>query len=95
MLADESFGTTGQGYTLTRVHQENALRIRISIRRDFYLHQSSAVAEVLTPALTWTRIAEHPPSQWHSSTPHRAGTPAPLTRIAEQLLERALAILRP
>ena len=96
MLADESFGTTSQGYILTRIHHVNGLTIRIRIHRDSFQYQSSAVAEVLTPALTWTRVAEHPPSQWHAATPNSVGTlHAPLHGIAEQLLERALVIRRP
>ena len=94
MLVDESFGTTRDGcYELTRVHHHNDRVIRIRIHRDSYAHQSSAVAEVLTPELTWTELAHVLPTHWHHTTPYRTGNPAPLEPLAEQLLTRAVAIL--
>jgi hypothetical protein len=94
VLVDESFGVTSDGcYQLTRVHHHDSRVIRIRIRRDFYSHQSSAVAEVLTPELTWTELAHLLPVHWHHATPYRTGNPEPLEPLADQLLTRALAIL--
>jgi hypothetical protein len=41
--------------------------VRASIVMDSYAKQSSAVAEVLTPALTWTKLVEIMPSEWHAA----------------------------
>jgi len=61
VLIDESFGPTGRGYQLTRVHRLGRHTVRVRVTRDFYQFQSLAVAEVLTPALTWTPLAGQPP----------------------------------
>ena len=95
---DESFGTTGQGYHLTRVHHVGDYTPRVDIRRDAYARQSHAVVEVLTPALTWTHLAAEPPSSWHAASPSPYGPtkpgPQPLYPLAERLLRRATTILR-
>jgi len=95
---DESFGTTGQGYHLTRVHHVCDYTPRVDIRRDAYARQSHAVVEVLTPALTWTHLAAEPPSSRHTSStspygPTKPG-PQPLYPLAGRLLRRATTILR-
>ena len=95
---DESFGTTGQGYHLTRIHHVGNHTLRVDIHRDSYARQSHAVAELLTPALTWTLLASEPPSGWHETSPSPYGTPPPtagaLYPLAERLLRRATTILR-
>ncbi len=98
MIVDESFGTTGQAYHLTRVHHVGEHTLRVRIHRDAYQHQSHAVVEVLTPSLTWTPLAAEPPSAWHDASPDPYARPRPgpaaLYPLAERLLHRATAILR-
>lgn len=70
---DVQAGTYGQGYTCTVVvhwtTDGSVFTIRARVRADAYPHQSHAVAEVLTPQLTWTDIVTIPPSEWHSELP--------------------------
>jgi hypothetical protein len=99
MIADESFGTTDQAYHLTRVHHVGEHTLRVRIHRDAYDFQSHAIAEVLTPAMTWTQLAAEPPSVWHEATPSLYAAkakvrPEALHPLAERLLQRATTILR-
>ncbi|WP_412538691.1 hypothetical protein R8Z50_22900 [Longispora sp. K20-0274] len=95
-LLDREFATTSQGYKLTRVDKLDEHTVRIRVYRDFYRIQSYAVAEVLTPAKTWTNVASSEPSHWHDTVPsHHSATLSDvvLDDIAEQLLRRAATIL--
>jgi hypothetical protein len=74
----------------------------VRIDRDAYAVQSVAYAEVLTPALTWTELVRAWPAGWHKQTPahnHMTGAlrsqevPEPVGKLADWLLERALAVL--
>jgi len=98
VIVDESFGTTRQGYHLTRVHHVGTFTLRVDIRRDCYAGQSHAVVEVLTPALTWTPLPAEPPSNWHEASPSPYSPPTPDARalypLADRLLRRATTILR-
>ena len=98
MIVDESFGTTGQGYQLTRIHHLGEHTVRIEIRCDSYAQQSHATAAVLSAGQTWTTLLSDPPSNWHDATPSPYSRPAPSARtlypIAERLAERAALVLR-
>ena len=98
MIVDESFGTTGQGYHLTRIHHLGEHTVRVHIRYDIYAQQSHATAEVLSTGLTWTALVIDPPSNWHDATPSPYTRPAPTARalypLAEQLARRAATVLR-
>lgn len=103
-LIDEAFGPHDQGWTLERVYRVNgdADTVRVRIRCDVaYPKQSSAVAEVLTPALTWTPLATAPYTDWAPNSPYyRASGEANGRKaaafghkVAEGLATRAAAIL--
>ncbi|MEU5554270.1 hypothetical protein ABZ738_31315 [Micromonospora sp. NPDC047793] len=91
---DRVFGERRQGYDLTEIRRVDGKVLRVRIYRDFYPHQSHALVEVLTPAMTWTELTTEPASAWHSATPSRSTSPAPLDHLAERLFQRADAILR-
>ncbi|MBX7269570.1 hypothetical protein KIF24_28550 [Micromonospora sp. Llam7] len=91
---DRVFGERPQGYNLTEIRRVDGKLLRVRIYRDFYPHQSHALVEVLTPAMTWTELTTEPASAWHSATPSRSTSPAPLDNLAERLFQRAEAILR-
>ena len=93
MPVDDSFAPERDGYTLTRIHHLHGHVIRIRIRRNCQSAESWAVADVLTPGLTWTQLAASPPATWHHKTPAESVTPAALNPIATALLTRALTIL--
>jgi hypothetical protein len=93
MIIDESFGNDGQAYQLTRVYQAEGRILRVRVHRDHYLQQSWATAQVLTPVLTWTDLAEAPASGWHPGTPTRSATGAVLAAVADWLAARASTIL--
>ncbi|MGY0234073.1 hypothetical protein [Longispora urticae] len=95
-LLDRQFETTSQGYKLTRVDKLGEHTVRTRVYRDFYRAQSHAIAEVLTPVLTWTQLASREPSAWHDSLPSNMSSnlsDALLDDIAAQLLQRAATIL--
>ena len=93
-LVDRSFGERGQGYDLTEIRRTAAGHlVRVRIHRDSYLHQSYARVEVLTPAMTWTDLADEPAAAWHPGTSYRSSTATPLENVAERLFQRAAAIL--
>jgi len=88
-------GTTKEIIRLYRVggpgtgHQQS--RVRISVHRDFYTHQSFATAEVWSEIGTWTLLLSEPPERWHHDTPnYKALRPA---TVAAQLLNRAIHAL--
>ncbi|MFF0172905.1 hypothetical protein [Micromonospora profundi] len=90
MIVDEVFHQSGHGtYELTRVHHSDGYVLRVRVYRDSYAKQSTAVAEVLTPLLTWTIIASSPGGGWHRTTPDAA----PLIPVADEVLQRARRIL--
>ena len=84
MIVDGSFGTTGQGYQLTRIHHLGEHTVRIEIRYDTYAQQSQATAAVLGAGQTWTILLADPSSSWHDAMPAptagRRRPPAPCTR---------------
>ena len=98
MIVDESFGTTGQGYRLTRIHHLGEHTVRVDIRYDSYAQQSHATADVLSSGLTWTTLVSDPPSNWHDAAPSPYARPAPtaeaLYPLAERLARRAATVLR-
>ncbi|MFI9643533.1 hypothetical protein ACIG87_26360 [Micromonospora sp. NPDC051925] len=95
-VVDRSFGERGGGYDLTEIRRTGSgHRLRVRIHRDPYPRQSHALVEVLTPAMTWTVLADESPSAWHSATPYRSTSPTPLENLAERLFQRAVAILDP
>ena len=84
------------GYTRTVRIGERVVRARV--RRDYYPHQSLAVAEVLAADLSWTHLLDEAPGNWWASTPAPAGdvyAVAELGAIAEGLINRAAEILAP
>jgi hypothetical protein len=95
---DQCFSRDDRGYALTVAYRYRGHVIRIEVTRDAYRHQSRAIAQVLTPASTWTTLASHPSALWWPDTPAPAAgtaTAASLFPVAETLLGRALALLDP
>lgn len=103
-VLDDNFFLYHQGYQLQRVYCDSAGRsIRVRIKRDSYKQQSYAVAEALTPALTWTELVAELPDQWFATSPYvTTGHPNPATaakaealldQVATRLLDRAAAVL--
>ncbi len=98
---DVTFGGTGQGYAFTRIHRIAGHTVRIRVRRDTYVDQSVAVAEVLTPGMTWTDLVAEPPNNWHVKGPYwkagiARGEQAALefaTALADTLVHRVAAVL--
>jgi hypothetical protein len=90
--------TTNDGPSITRIYHVGQHTVRIRVARDFYLTQSHALAEVLTPALTWTALCEQPPQGFFDKTalngPKAATTEALLLNLADELANRAARILR-
>lgn len=93
-LVDRTFGEHRQGYDLTEIRRTDGNLLRVRIHRDAYQHQSYALVEVFTPAMTWNPLATEPASTWHAGTPYRSTSPAPLEHLAERLFQRADVILR-
>jgi hypothetical protein len=61
-----TFGERAGKAEYTVVQRIGGLTVQVRIVVDTtYAQQSLAVAEVLTPALTWTKVADLPPSLWH------------------------------
>ena len=86
-LIDQTSGTHGQADILEQVYQVGSVKVRIRVHRDSYARQSYALAEVLTPALTWTEIAKELSGNWHGTLTN--------PQVARALLARALNILAP
>ena len=59
---DAVFAETGGGYRWTEVLRLAGHTVRVRVHRDAYPGQSWAVAEVLTPHLTWTALVDAPTS---------------------------------
>lgn len=97
MDIDETTDIATHYYRLTQTQQLDGHTVRVRVHRDFYQDQSWAVADVLTPALTWTEIATAPANDWHPSTPpvRTAATDglACLRPVADHLTERAHRLL--
>src|SRR5439155_3783464 len=97
VIVDESFGTTGQSYQLTRIHHLGEHTVRIEICYDTYVQQSHATAAVLGAGQTWTILLAEPSSNWHDAMPSPYSRPAPTARalypLAEGLAERAAVVL--
>lgn len=89
-------------YHVARFYEDDGLLYRVTVSRDSYAAQSSAVCELFTDALTWTQFMHNPPSNWHANVslyPER-GTARnqesgndTLIRIADTLFYEARAIL--
>ncbi|WP_435204968.1 hypothetical protein [Micromonospora sp. bgisy143] len=94
MIVDEVFQQGGHGnYELARVQHADGYVLRVRVHRDSYAKQSTAVAEVLTPLLTWTIIASSPGGDWHRKTPATSSDTTPLIPVADEVLQRARRIL--
>ena len=90
--------TPNKGPNITRIWHCGQYTIRARAAHDSYLEQSYAVAEVLTPNLTWTGICETPAEVFHAEPFARGCKPTPsqdeLLELAGQLMRRACRILR-
>jgi hypothetical protein len=90
--------TTNGGPRITRIYHCGEHTVRVRVARDFYSAQSFALAEVLTPALAWTKVCEQPPEEFHDGIGggKAPGTPTEeqLLALAEDLARRACRILR-
>ncbi|NUR31152.1 MAG: hypothetical protein HOV83_35795 [Catenulispora sp.] len=90
--------TTNNGPSVTRIWHCGDYTIRARVAHDSHRRQSYALAEVLTPARTWTEICETPPEDFHVESSSRARKPQPteveLLTLADQLMRRACQILR-
>lgn len=89
--------TTNNGPRITRTYQVGEYTVRVRIARDSYITQSYAVAEVLTPALTWTNLCEQPPERFFEHAPmygpKAAASEGFLLKLADDLARRTARIL--
>lgn len=103
-LLETSIGTTANnGPRITRIWHVGEHTIRARVALDSYRPQSFALAEVLTPALEWTKLCETPSEEFHwqphdkrpgaNKVTHRL-TEAELLELADDLMRRAVIILR-
>ncbi|MFC0504175.1 hypothetical protein [Micromonospora costi] len=70
---DNEFTVYGQGYKLARICKlDSSHTVHVRVKRDLYRQQSHAVAEVLTPSLTWTALLTQDVESWHQSSPYVA-----------------------
>ncbi|MFE0025475.1 hypothetical protein [Amycolatopsis sp. NPDC059021] len=94
---DESATCDQHRYTYTRVVRIGDHRVRVHVRRDNYLMQSHAVAEVLAATMTWTHLAAADAVTWFDATALPGREPVhcatELGPIADTLIQRAAAIL--
>ncbi|WP_194909614.1 hypothetical protein [Catenulispora rubra] len=85
--------TTNKGPRITRVWHCGDHTIRARVAHDSYRQQSYAVAEVLTPNMTWTEICETPPEDFHAEPFAHDRKPTPtedeLVKLADELMRRA------
>lgn len=90
---ETTIGTTANGGPrVTRTWHCGDYTVRARIAHDTYRRQSYAVAEVLTPELTWTQLCEESAKDFHNYTNPPAASQ--LCILANQLMRRACAILR-
>jgi hypothetical protein len=89
-------------YSVIRFYRRGEDTFRITIERDSYEQQSTAIAEVLTTSREWSRVVGNAPSNWHDTTSLYAtkGTgahPEPgfttLRRLADALAAEAMTIV--
>lgn len=104
-IVDNDFAIYRQGYELARICKlDSGHTIRARVRRDTYREQSHAVAEVLTPAMTWTPLVTKSADAWQPDSPYLTSTTPPnpakrqqaealLDQVAAALLERAATVL--
>jgi hypothetical protein len=92
--------TVNGGPQLAAVWHCGEHTVRVCIAHDSHRPQSYALAEVRTPALTWTVLCTLPPDEFHFEVFSRVNnvTAAPdendLRTLATQLIARACRILR-
>jgi hypothetical protein len=84
-LIDGTTGTHAGADIVQRIYLVGDAKVRVRVHRDSYARQSWALAEVLTPALTWTEIAVELSGNWH-------GTDS-TGQVADKLIARAAKIL--
>lgn len=110
-LIDETFDpTVNNSYKYTAIFESvikqhgrtKVHKVRVRIRRDSYAMQSYALAEVLTPGLTWTDLltASTDEGDWYELLPYSVSSPAAyrsaregMETLARELAGRAQAIL--
>lgn len=103
MHCEETTGSRGHGcYSLVRFYDREGRTFRVTLHRDNYVAQSRAVAEVLTPAFTWTAVIDNPASNWHGSTSIWHDTPTGLVpetgfetlrQLADELVRKAMSLV--
>jgi hypothetical protein len=94
VIVDDTFHRSRYGcHHLTRVHHVDGHALRVRVSRRLYDTRSQAGAEILTPQHAWTALASTPCTDRHHATPATTTTAAPLTPIADQLLQRARHIV--
>ena len=91
--------TTNDGPRIVRIWHAGEHTIRARVAHDSYRQQSYALAEVLTPALEWTKVCETPTEDFHARSSTGANvrktpTEAELLDLADDLMRRAARILR-
>lgn len=100
-LLSEQYGKSRQSVTMTSTFQATTGHVvRVTVTNDSYREQSSARAEVLTPALTWTPLTYEPVERWHeTSVPsmHKVGggdaLESGLRVLCQELAARAQMLL--
>jgi len=103
-LLETSIGTTAnKGPRITRIWHVGEHTIRARVACDSHRPQSYALAEVLTPALEWTKVCETAPEEFHwqpfdkrpgANKVTRDPTQEELLGLADDLMRRAARILR-
>jgi hypothetical protein len=92
--------TTNGGPRINRIYHCGEHTVRVRVAHDSFRIQSYALAEVLTPALEWTKVCEQPPEEFHyesfgrSNKVRREPTEDQLLALADDLMRRACRILR-
>jgi hypothetical protein len=83
---DHAAGKRGQRDIMMTTWRHDGEVLQVRVERDFYAHQSTATASVLTPDRKWTEIAAEPHTTWHANR-------TPLADVTRTLCDRAVAIL--
>lgn len=91
--------TANGGPRITRIWHCGEHTVRARVAHDSYRQQSYALAEVLTPALEWTKVCETPLEDFHArssngATVRKTPTEQQLLDLADDLMRRAARILR-